>query len=390
MTDEPLLELSGVWKKYSKTYEASLKYGLRDAMGETINRRASEELRNGEFWSLKDVSFTVNRGDAVGLMGRNGAGKSTLLKIISGIISPDRGSIRVRGHVEQMIEMAGGFKKELTGRENIAIRAKLLGIPKKQLKNVIEDVVEFTELAEFIDSPVAFYSSGMKSRLGFALATLLTPDLLIVDEALAVGDLPFRLKCYERLSKMLETSALLLVSHTTGNVKRFCNRGGYLKKGELDYFGDLQTAIRSYQDEFVVSKNARTAWNEDLLPVRWTTDGVELENPHPIPVGGDLTVEIDTSRLPEDTFVYVRLRVPDGSFLCEWNSDRASVNIRDAGKFKVQLGPLQLSPNYYAVNVEAMRRDGELVALVPPQQIKVVGDYVNDVPLHPIGNWIPV
>ncbi len=388
MSEEPLLCVDGVWKKYSRTLAASLKYGARDAIGEALNRREGAELREEEFWAIRNISFEVRRGDAIGLMGRNGAGKSTLLKVLSGILRPDRGTVTMRGSVEQMIEMAGGFKAELTGRENIHVRAKLLGFSKKQIKGLVDDVVEFTELSEFIDSPVSFYSSGMKARLGFALSTLRTPDLLIVDEALAAGDLPFRLKCYERISGMLKTSALLLVSHTTGNVKRFCNLGGYIKKGQLVYFGDLQNAIRAYQDEYVVGKNANTAWNPDLIPVEWMSGDRVVNERDAVEAGGPFAAIIDTRPLPADARLFIRLRVPDGTILCEWNNQRVGFDHKSAPALRIEIGPMDLSPNYYSVNAYAMAADGHtLLAMSPWRQFKLVGEYVNDVPIQLAGKW---
>lgn len=388
MSDDTILRVDGVWKKYAKSLTASLRYGLRDTLGEALDRRQSEQLRDEEFWSLRDISFEVKRGDAVGLMGRNGAGKSTLLKVISGILKPDRGEVTVEGHVEQMIEMAGGFRAELTGRENVSVRAKLLGFSKKQIKSLVDEVVDFTENSEFINSPVAFYSSGMKARLGFALATMRTPDLLIVDEALAAGDLPFRLKCYDRISKMLETSALLLVSHSTGNVKRFCNLGGYLRRGEMAYFGELQQAIRAYQDEYVASRRDAVSWREEMIPVVWTSEDNIVEERSSISAGGSLAAAVDTRALPPDCNIFVRLRVPDGTVLCEWNSKRAGVIVGDTQSVLIELGPLELSPNYYSVNVYAMAADGHtLVAMSPWRQFKMVGEYANDVPLQLTGRW---
>lgn len=388
MNDDTILQVDGVWKKYAKSLTASLRYGLRDTIGEAFDRRQSEDLRDEEFWSLRDISFEVKRGDAIGLMGRNGAGKSTLLKVISGILKPDRGEVTVKGHVEQMIEMAGGFRPELTGRENISVRARLLGFSKTQIKSLVDEVVDFTENTEFIDSPVAFYSSGMKARLGFALATLRTPDLLIVDEALSTGDLPFRLKCYERISKMLTTSALLLVSHSTGNVKRFCNLGGYLRKGEMAYFGDLQEAIRTYQDEYVVSRRSAASWHPDLMPVQWRVGDDVVEERANVPAGGELSVDIDTSKLPPDAQIFVRLRVPDGMLLCQWSSRRAGLSHLPAGRVSVDLGAIEMSPNYYSVNVEAFSADGStLISMAPWTQFKLVGEYINDIPIQRLGVW---
>jgi ABC-2 type transport system ATP-binding protein len=205
---------------------------------------------SGEFWALKDVSFSVGPGEAVGLVGANGGGKSTLLKLIAGVMLPDVGHVQVNGGVAPLIELTGGFAPELSGRDNVNLTAGLHGLSKRQIQEQFDEIVDFAEVREFIDMPFRHYSSGMKVRLGFAVVTALDEPIVLVDEVLAVGDRDFREKCYRRMEKLLsEGRTLFLVSHSEGDLKRFCNRGLYLRKGELAGDGPLDEVLALYNGD---------------------------------------------------------------------------------------------------------------------------------------------
>ena len=188
----------------------------------------------GEFWALRNISFQVNAGEAVGLMGANGQGKSTLLRIIAGVLLPDEGSVRVNGGVAPLIELTGGLKSDLTARDNIALVAGLHGVSRSELKKRFDSIVEFAEVGDFLDTPVRHFSSGMKIRLGFSIVTSIDEPIILVDEALAVGDAAFKEKCYIRMKDLLnQGKTLFLVSHKERDLKEFCTRGLYLKDGSL-------------------------------------------------------------------------------------------------------------------------------------------------------------
>lgn len=199
--------------------------------------------------AVDDVSFVINKGESVAFIGNNGAGKSTILKIISQISFPTSGEVTVNGTVGALIELTAGFDPEFTGRENIYLRGVILGIPKSEVDKMIEPILDFAELGEYIDQPVRTYSSGMKSRLGFSININLNPDILIVDEALSVGDANFKNKCKAKVAEYLEKrqSTLLFVTHSNVIAKEFCERGIVLHKGKLTYDGPIRLAIKEYK-----------------------------------------------------------------------------------------------------------------------------------------------
>jgi ABC-2 type transport system ATP-binding protein len=204
--------------------------------------------RRSQFWVLRDVSFTVNAGEAVGLVGGNGQGKSTLLKLIAGVLLPDAGKLRVRGSVAPLIEVTGGFEGDLTARDNIWLTAGLHGLSKKQIAAKFDEIVDFAEVGDFLDTPFRHFSSGMKVRLGFSVITSLDEPIVLVDEVLAVGDRAFREKCYQRMADLLSGGrTLFLVSHNEGDLRRFCTRGLYLRGGSLVTDGPLEDAIGQYR-----------------------------------------------------------------------------------------------------------------------------------------------
>lgn len=208
--------------------------------------------RVDQFWALRDVSFTVNEGDAVGVIGRNGTGKSTLLKLIAGVLIPDEGSVTTYGRVAPLLELSAGFATDLTGRENVQIVAALHGLSRSEIRDQLDEIIEFSEVGDFIDTPVRHYSTGMRVKLGFAVISKLTHPILLVDEALAVGDKDFRVKCYATIERMLsEGRTLVLVSHNEADLRRFCNRGIYIHSGNLEVDGTLDEALGAY-DGFVL------------------------------------------------------------------------------------------------------------------------------------------
>ena len=205
------------------------------------------ELMFQEFLALQDVSFQVRRGEAWGLIGTNGSGKSTMLKAISGILKPYKGAITVTGNIAPLIELGAGFDGNLTARENIFLNGCLLGHSEKYMREHFEEIVDFAELRDFLDSPIKNYSSGMRARLGFAIATMVKPDILIVDEVLSVGDAQFKRKCEARMNEMLsQGTTLLFVSHSIDEVKRLCDHAIWLKKGKAVKMGEVTEVCDAY------------------------------------------------------------------------------------------------------------------------------------------------
>ena len=209
------------------------------SMKEFVTRKLSGKLVYQDFIALDHVSFSVEQGETLGLIGHNGAGKSTMLKVISGILKPTNGSVKCHGNVVPMLELGSGFDVDLTGRENIFLNGAILGYDERFLKEKYDEIVKFSELGKFIDVPVKNYSSGMKSRLGFSIATVVEPEILILDEVLSVGDKRFRKKCEARIQSMFDKGVtVLFVSHSTDQVLRMCNKGILLEQGRLIAQGD--------------------------------------------------------------------------------------------------------------------------------------------------------
>ncbi len=218
-----------------------------DNLKEYFIKLVKKELMFQEFLAVKDVSFQVRRGESWGIIGTNGSGKSTLLKAISGILRPYKGTISVTGSIAPLIELGAGFDQNMTARENIFLNGCVLGHSEKYMKEHFDEIVEFAELEKFLDSPIKNYSSGMRARLGFAIATMVKPDILIVDEILSVGDLKFRQKCEKRMNQMLEGgTTLLYVSHSLDEVRRLCDHVIWLDKGVVRMVGDSKEVCDAY------------------------------------------------------------------------------------------------------------------------------------------------
>lgn len=239
----PVLRVMNASKKHSHQLRRSLGYAVRDIGRELLPPRPAR-LRPGEFWAVDDVSFDLEAGEALAIVGRNGAGKSTLLKLLAGLLKPDRGEIRVRGTSEAILALGGGLQPALSGRENIELGAAIHGLSARDRRRLIDDAVAFAELREFIDDPVQSYSSGMKARLAYAISAHLRPGLLLVDEALAVGDLDFQRKCINHMQHYVrEGGALVLVSHSAYHIQPVCSRGILLEKGQAVFAGSAADAL---------------------------------------------------------------------------------------------------------------------------------------------------
>ena len=238
---DPIIEVKNVSMRFNLAKERT------DTVKEYIVKLLKRQLMFNEFYALKDVSLTVNRGEAVALIGANGSGKSTLLKCIAGVMYPTTGSIEVRGSIAPLIELGAGFDPDLTARENIYLNGAVLGHDRKFMDEHFQGIVDFAELWEFIDVPVKNYSSGRVARLGFAIATEVSADILVVDEILAVGDFRFQQKCKERMANMMKDgTTLLFVSHSEAQVKELCQKAVWLEKGKLKIWGSCASVVESY------------------------------------------------------------------------------------------------------------------------------------------------
>ena len=220
-----------------------------DNLKEYFVRLVTRKLNFEEFWALRDVSFKIEKGDRLGVMGFNGAGKSTLLKVVAGVLKPTTGSVKVRGVIAPMLELGAGFDMNYTGKENIFLYGATMGYSRKFLEEKYDEIVEFSELGKFINTPMKNYSSGMKSRLGFAIATAVKPDILFLDEVLSVGDATFKEKSEQRIMELMDDGVtVLFVSHSTERVEKICNKAIILTKGQLVASGDAESICKIYTE----------------------------------------------------------------------------------------------------------------------------------------------
>ena len=217
---------------------------------ELLIKRAKKEYQTQEFWALNDVSFELKQGEVMGILGVNGSGKSTLLKLVAGVMRPTKGQINVSGKISPMIELGAGFDHELTARENVFLNGAVLGYSKLFLEEKYQEIVDFSELSEFMDVPVRNFSSGMVARLAFSISTMVNPEILIVDEILSVGDHNFQKKCEERINNLMSDGAtVIIVSHSIEQIERLCDRVAWLEKGKLKMIGPTLEICEKYKSE---------------------------------------------------------------------------------------------------------------------------------------------
>lgn len=240
--ETPIIKLSDVDMYFKKGNQKI------DSFKDFIIKKIKGQIKYEQFIALQNINLEIKKGEVVGFVGLNGAGKSTLLKIISGVQKPSKGTIQIKGKVSPLLELGAGFDNDLTGRENIYLNGMILGYSKKFINEKINEIIEFAELQEFIDTPIKNYSSGMKARLGFSIATIIYPQILIVDEVLSVGDGRFRKKSEDRMLELIKSDAtVLFVSHSIAQIRRLCNKVVWLEKGQIKMIGNTQEVCDIYE-----------------------------------------------------------------------------------------------------------------------------------------------
>jgi len=352
MSGEVLVKVEKVSKKFCRTLKRSLWYGVQDVVGEMLGRKGGlEELRPGEFWATNDVSFELRRGECLGLIGRNGAGKTTLLRMLNGLIKPDRGSIEMNGRVSALIALGAGFNPILTGRENIYVNGSVLGLRKREIDNKLEEIIDFAEIEEFIDSPVQTYSSGMQVRLGFAIATALEPDVLLLDEVLAVGDIAFRVKCFQRIGKILDNCAVIFVSHDATQISRICDYCLFLKKGEPVALGRTQGVLNHYlEDNAPVKGEESIALHPNVRGFSCRPRSTNLDWGETL----ELIIEIDLIKKIKSGLALLALL--DGEVTVAQTEFTAILNasLKNSRLIQVDLGPINLKNGDYSLAVTVL------------------------------------
>lgn len=361
------IEFIDVSKKYKKGDKFN---SLRDSIPFLFNKAARGRLKKAkearEFWALKNVSFNIKKGEVVGILGPNGAGKSTILKLLSRIIVPTKGSMNVHGRLAALIEVTAGFHPELTGRENVYLNGTILGMNKKELNEKFDEIVDFSGIGEFIDTPVKRYSSGMYSRLGFSVAAHLNPDILLVDEVLSVGDMAFQAQCGRKMRELLKSgTTIILVSHQLALIKSLCKRAILLQSGEIIRDGTVEDVIPYYQN--IVLEKTEIDFKKSVSP---SAGKVKLDHQSAVSIY-DVTLEDRNGQRKKDfktgepfslTLRYeARERVEKPKFLLEiirsdgvsccnsGNEDQGNVinYIDGKGAVKIDLGDVNLASGVY-------------------------------------------
>lgn len=374
MTDRMVCKVDAVGKKFCRSHRHNMYYGACDVLRGMMGLPSwSDTLRPQEFWALKGITLNLKPGERLGLLGSNGSGKSTLLRLLAGIYQPDAGRIEVKGRVCALIALGAGFHPLLTGRENIYLNGAILGMSKGEIDGLFDQIVEFSGVGEVLDAPVKTYSSGMYVRLGFAIAIHSDPDLLLVDEVLAVGDSAFQNKCYEKVLELnSKGTAIIFVSHSIQAVERLCFSGLLLKEGKQLYLGNIRDCIQRYYDDLGENHlNHRVmpqaiGLNEvQISDVEVFQEGGHHGNPN-VETGKNIIVQFQYKFLKEphsDCQVRVWIRTFEGRdvqrlifqeslFSDGKNYDNVKIcRLKEAGTIRIRLVRPKLFPQSFKVDV---------------------------------------
>ena len=374
---ETVIKVEGLYKKFCQSLKRSLFYGTKDAVKSMFGFPIENvDLRKKEFWALQDINFELKRGETLGLIGQNGSGKTTLLRLINGIFPPDKGKITINGRIGALIAVGAGFHPHMTGRENIWLNGTILGITKAELKRKFDEIVDFAEIGDFIDSPVATYSSGMTVRLGFAIAIHCEPDILLIDEILAVGDINFQKKCFEKMNEIQKNgTSILFVSHSVSNHERICQNGILLKNGQQMFIGTIREVIKQYYDEIdeqnfnkiIPKKNIVGVNNFIIEKVVVYEEGGDKTRPY-IAFNKNIIIEFDYKFIDKSDKKY-QLRIGMKNFekraiqmftfqetkftdQVEYLNEK-QIKFEQKGTFKIRIKEPKLTPQVYFLDVAA-------------------------------------
>ena len=369
-----VIEFNNVWKKFRRGERLA---SLRDAIPHFFRSALSKNgLDKKEFWAVRDVNFKVNKGEVVGIIGPNGSGKSTILKLLSRIFVPNKGSIAIKGRLSALIEVTAGFHPDFTGRENVYFNGAILGMTKREIDRKFDKIVEFSEIEEFIDTPVKRYSSGMSARLGFSIAAHVDPDVLLVDEVLAVGDMSFQVKCAKMMRELLNSGVtIVLVAHNLPLIQSLCKRVLLLNKGQIQKEGRPEEVI-PYYENLVYTKSEEALRKElDSRRNRVTIDreatvkisdallyNGEYKAKEEFKISEPISIRINyeaKEKIDNPLFCLDIIRA-DGVICCSSNTKNNGIKknfIQGKGYITIDLGNINLGPGIYVTKISILDKE---------------------------------
>ncbi len=381
MSDDIAIRVENVSKKYSKSLKRSMLYGIMD-IGRNALRMSSNSgrLRKREFWAVKNVSFELKRGETLGIIGPNGSGKTTMLKMLNGIFWPDEGKISIRGKVGALIAVGAGFHPLLTGRENIFLNGAILGLSKKQITARFDEIIEFADIGDFINTPVKYYSSGMFVRLGFAVAVHCDPDILLVDEVLSVGDMEFQKKCAAKIQAIRERTSTIFVSHNLRHIFRICDRALLIFNGETERIGTVNDVVQTY-----INKTISFSDSSESVTVLKSLDAIrsvdvtlldhhsiagrklEFEHPAAIRIGLESKEEFPNALCALSVFS------PEGALITVINSEEFPFDLqKGTNKLECRIKELRMVPGTYSMKLKLSSKLGPILAEVDAGTFEVL------------------
>jgi len=409
MNEDIAIKVEKVSKKFCKSLKRSMLYGIMDIAKNSFGLSSNSYiLRKDEFWAVDDVSFEVKKGETLGIIGPNGSGKTTILKLLNGIFWPDKGKITIKGKTGALISVGAGFHPMLTGRENIYLNAAILGMSRDEVNKKFDAIVEFADIGDFLDTPVKFYSSGMFVRLGFAVAIHCEPEILLIDEILAVGDLSFQNKCFRYLAGLREKAkGIVFVGHNLEQVRNICSKVMILSNGKPVYYGNTFKGIAKYH-EIARMKRLRLMKKEKMkdLEARISSEEIKYIDSGILNSKGEKTDFVSMNE-PLNQFCDFKLEenikelyfsmgiLDERKRPCIWSmsNDNNKVKFRNLNKGKyriiVQYKKHHLMPGIYIPNI-AIRNGttGETFErILPKSSFKVTGDLLERGIVHAEGEW---
>jgi lipopolysaccharide transport system ATP-binding protein len=353
-----VLKIEGLSKKFCSSLRRSMYYGFVDIMKAMFGITKPEtSLRKDEFWALNNINLNLVRGETLGIIGVNGSGKTTLLRLISGIYPPTAGKITIKGRIGTLIALGAGFHPHLSGRDNIYLNGVILGMTKKELNVRMDEIVRFADIGDFIDAPVATYSSGMTVRLGFSIAIHSEPDILLIDEILAVGDINFQKKCLEKIDQMKQNKGVIFITHTLSHIYRICDRVLWIQNGSIKLEGKPEHVVREYVNSSI--KRIELDAGTDVLSIIESINNPSLkflnsqnENINEFVVHSPVAIsaEFDTTEAIDNIICEISILSTDSSYITTMSSHGKPMNLaKGRNLINCTINSLSINPGTYSV-----------------------------------------